>query len=225
MSHRILLVEDDRSIATGLSMNLRHEGFQVTIAGDGATGLKHIVDERPDLVLLDVMLPEMNGFEVLREIRRRGMRTGVIMLTAKGMEEDKVLGLDLGADDYVQKPFGLPELIARVHAVLRRRVEEVPDTVGFGDVVVDRTGRTVQKAGEEVTLTPREFSLLLHLVENEGRALSRESLLDAAWGFDYEGTARTVDNFIAGLRKKFEADPEKPRFFVTVRGVGYRFQR
>lgn len=220
---RILIIEDDASIAAGLRMNLRHEGFETSLAQDGETGLRLALDENPDLIILDIMIPAMNGFEVLRELRRRGSTAGIIMLTAKGLEEDKVLGLELGADDYVQKPFGLNELIARIHAVLRRRRQGVPETFTFGDVVVDRTARTVTKGGTLVPLSPRELSLLLFLTDHVGRALSRDALLEGAWGLDYEGTARTVDNFIVSLRKKLEPDPDNPRHLVTVRGVGYRF--
>lgn len=221
---RLLIVEDDASIAAGLRMNLRHEGFDVDIENDGENGLKAAVEGGYDLVILDVMLPRMNGFEILREMRRRGNVAGVIMLTAKSLEEDKVLGLDLGADDYVQKPFGLQEVIARVHAVLRRRQGGTPDEVRFADVVVDRRARRVVKAGEEQSLSPREMALLLFMISHPGRAHSREALLNGAWGLDYEGTTRTVDNFVVSLRKKLEPDPEKPQHFVTVRGLGYRFE-
>jgi len=223
-SPKVLIVEDDASIAAGLRMNLRHEGFEIELAHDGETGLERALGFQPDLIILDVMLPVMNGFEVLRELRRRGLTAGVIMLTAKTLEEDKVLGLDLGADDYVEKPFGLQELIARIHAVLRRRGVQRPDVVRFGDVEVDRGARTVKKAGVEVPLSPREMALLLYFLEHPDRAHSRDSLLDGAWGYDYEGTARTVDNFVVSLRKKLEDDPENPRHFLTVRGVGYRFE-
>ena len=220
---RVLIVEDDAAIAAGLRLNLRHEGFAVTVEGDGEQGLKRALDDAPDLVILDVMLPSMNGYEILRELRRRGSTAGIIMLTAKGLEEDKVLGLDLGADDYVQKPFGLSELIARVNAVLRRRTAQQPTQVRFDDVVIDKSARTVTRAGEAVALSPREMSLLLFLVDHPGRAHSRDQLLEGAWGLDYEGTERTVDNFVVSLRKKLERDPDAPAHFITVRGLGYRF--
>ena len=220
---RLLIVEDDASIAAGLRLNLRHEGFEVVLAHDGETGLRDALATPPELILLDVMMPQMNGFEVLRELRRRGSTAGVIMLTAKGLEEDKVLGLDLGADDYVQKPFGLHELIARIHAVLRRRQAHAPSTTIFGDVVVDRRARSVKKSGEPVSLSPRETSLLLFFLDHPGRALTRDALLEGAWGLDYDGTERTIDNFVVSLRKKLERDPDDARHFLTVRGVGYRF--
>lgn len=220
---RVLIVEDDSAIAAGLRLNLRHEGYVVVVEADGEQGLKRALADSPELVILDVMLPSMNGFEVLRELRRRGSTAGVIMLTAKGLEEDKVLGLDLGADDYVQKPFGLSELIARVNAVLRRRAAQQPSEVRFSDVVVDRRARTVSRAGADIALSPREMGLLLFLIEHPGRAHSRDQLLEGAWGLDYEGTERTVDNFVVSLRKKLENNPDEPSHFVTVRGVGYRF--
>jgi DNA-binding response OmpR family regulator len=223
MKPRILIIEDDASIAAGLRLNLRHEGFDVVVKNDGEAGLREALAVSYDLLLLDVMLPVMNGFEVLRELRRRGGTSGVIMLTAKGLEEDKVLGLDLGADDYVQKPFGLHELIARIHAVLRRRQAQQPASVIFGDVVVDRRARTIARSGEAVSVSPKEMALLLFFLDHPGRAMTRNALLEGAWGLDYEGTERTIDNFVVSLRKKLEKDPENPRHFVTVRGTGYRF--
>jgi DNA-binding response OmpR family regulator len=219
---RILVVEDDLSILTGLSMNLRFEGYDVLQAQDGRTGLQKAVDERPDLLVLDVMLPGLNGYELVRELRRRGQTTPVVMLSARGQEQDKTLGLDLGADDYVVKPFGLAELLSRIKAVLRRRQRE-PELLRFSDVAVDLVSRTVTRGGQPVEMTAQEFKLLAHLVAHPGRTYSRDELLAGAWGFDYEGTARTVDNFVRQLRLKLEGDPESPRHFVTVRGLGYRF--
>ena len=219
---RILVVEDDLSILTGLSMNLRYEGYDVVQAQDGKTGLEKAIDSSPDLVVLDVMLPGLNGFEVLRELRQRGIDVPVVVLSAKGMEHDKIVGLNLGADDYVVKPFGLNELLARIKAVLRRRQKQT-DALGFGDVKVDLGAKTVTRAGAPVELTAQEFKLLAHLVSHPGRTFNRDELLQAAWGYGYEGTARTVDNFISQLRTKLEPTPEAPRHFVTVRGLGYRF--
>lgn len=225
MNHaRVLVIEDDASIAAGLRMNLRHEGFEVAVAKDGTAGLEMALETHPDLIILDVMLPEMNGFEVLKALRKRHVRAGVVMLTAKGLEEDKVLGLELGADDYVQKPFGLQELIARLHAVLRRKREAMPETVRFSDVVVDKRAQAVTRGGAEVALAPKELSLLMCFLESPGRAMPRDLLLDRAWGLGYDGTERTVDNTVVALRKKLEAEPNTPRHFVTVRGVGYRFE-
>ena len=219
---RILVVEDDLSILTGLSMNLRFEGYEVLQAQDGRTGLQKILDEQPDLIVLDVMLPQMNGFEVLEELKQRGNTIPVVMLTAKGVETDRVMGLNLGADDYVVKPFGLQELLARIRAVLRRRVRD-GSLVRFSDTVVDLTSKTVARAGTAIELTAQEFKLLAHFVTHPGHTFSREELLSGAWGYGYEGTARTVDNFVSQLRAKFEPVPDEPRHFKTVRGLGYRF--
>jgi two-component system alkaline phosphatase synthesis response regulator PhoP len=222
---RILVVEDDLSILTGVSMNLRFEGYEVLQAQDGTQGLELAVSESPDLVILDIMLPRMNGYEVLRELRRRGLRIPVLMLSAKGMERDKVLGLDLGADDYVAKPFGVAELLARVKALLRRRYGEEGTVIRFGDVAVELDGKRVLRGGKPVEVTAQEFRLLLHLLSQPGRNFSREELLSGAWGLDYEGTPRTVDTFMRQLRAKLEPDPDQPRYFVTARGLGYRFER
>ena len=220
----ILVIEDDLSILTGLSINLRYEGYQVLQAQDGRTGLQKAVDEGPDLIVLDLMLPELNGYEVLRELRGRGSLVPVVMLSAKGAEADKIIGLDLGADDYVAKPFGLPELLARIKAVLRRH-QRATDVVTFGEVEVDLQAKTVSKSRAPVEVTAQEFKLLIHFLAHPGRTFSRDELLSGAWGFGYEGTARTVDNFVSQLRQKLEPDPEAPRHFVTVRGLGYRFQK
>ncbi|MBW2701892.1 MAG: response regulator transcription factor [Deltaproteobacteria bacterium] len=225
MIETILVVEDDQAIAAGLERNLRFEGFEVLVAHDGERGLELALDRAPDLILLDVMMPGMNGFEVLRELRRQGLESAVIMLTAKGQEHDKVRGLDLGADDYVTKPFGLPEFLSRVHAVLRRkrRFEHSVEQLCFGSAEVDVKARTASLNGVPVEMTEREFALLLFFVRREGDALARQEILNQVWGFDYFGTDRTVDNFVNRLRKKLERDPENPEHFLTVRGVGYRF--
>ena len=219
---RVLVVEDDLSILTGLSMSLRFEGYEVIQAQDGKSGLQKAVDLRPDLMVLDLMLPEMNGFEVLEELTRRNSQVPVIVLSAKGVETDRVMGLNLGADDYVVKPFGLQELLARIRAVLRRKTRDASQ-VAFSDTVVDLNAKTVARAGQPVDLTAQEFKLLGHFVTHPGHTFSREELLSGAWGFGYEGTARTVDNFVSQLRAKFEPDPEAPKHFKTVRGLGYRF--
>jgi two-component system, OmpR family, alkaline phosphatase synthesis response regulator PhoP len=218
----ILIAEDDLAILTGLSMSLRYEGFEVLQAQDGRTALQKVLDEAPDLVVLDIMMPEMNGYEVLEELRARGSTTPVVVLSAKGLEPDKILGLNLGADDYVVKPFGLQELVARIRAVLRRRFRD-EEPARFSDTSVDLRAKTVSRRGRPVELTAQEFKLLAHFVTHPGRTFSREELLSGAWGFGYEGTARTVDNFVSQLRSKFEPDPDTPRHFRTVRGLGYRF--
>jgi DNA-binding response OmpR family regulator len=221
---RVLIVEDDLSILTGLSLNLRYEGYEVLQAQNGRDGLKLALEAEPDVMVLDVMLPELNGYEVAAELRKRSSHLPIIMLSAKGLEHDKIVGLDSGADDYLSKPFGLQELVARIKALLRRRAREAP-TVGFGDVVVDLQGKRATRGGRPVELTAQEFRLLAHFVTHPGRTFSREELLSGAWGLDYEGTARTVDNFMRQLRQKLEVNPESPRYFFTVRGMGYRFEQ
>ena len=219
---KILIVEDDLSILTGLSMSLRYEGYDVLQAQDGRSGLQKAVDEAPALIVLDVMLPQLNGLELLQELRARGNPVPVVVLSARGLEPDKVAGLNLGADDYVVKPFGLQELLARIRAVLRRRYRD-DEAVTFSDTRVDLRAKTVQRGGQPVELTAQEFKLLAHFVSHPGRTFSRDELLSGAWGYGYEGTARTVDNFVSQLRQKFEAAPDEPRHFKTVRGLGYRF--
>jgi DNA-binding response OmpR family regulator len=218
------VVEDDLSILSGVSMNLRFDGYEVLQAQDGRTGLERALEQRPDLIVLDLMLPQMNGYEVIKELRQRGNRVPVVVLSARGMESDKILGLDLGADDYVVKPFGLQELLARIKAVLRRRYG-LTAVIEFGDVSVDLDARKVTRAGKTVELTAQEFRMLEHLVAHPGRTFTRQELISGAWGFDYQGTERTVDNFMRQLRQKFEANPDKPEHFLTVRGLGYRFEK
>ncbi len=225
---RVLIVEDDRAIALGLRLNLRKDGHEVEIAHDGEEGLKMALEPGVELVVLDVMLPGRNGFEVLKELRRRGGTASVLMLTAKGLESDKILGLKLGADDYLAKPFGLGELLARVEALLRRRPaadERADDLLRFGRVEVDLAAQLVRKDGAPVEITPQEFKVLRLFLQSGGRALSREDLLARCWGAEYEGTPRTVDNFVRSLRVKLEENAEEPRHFLTVRGHGYRFER
>jgi DNA-binding response OmpR family regulator len=224
---RILIVEDDTSILKGLKMNLEVEGYDVLTAEDGEKGLSLAWEGKPDLVLLDVMLPKMNGYEVCKEIRRRKIDVPIIMLSAKTSEIDKIMGLDLGADDYISKPFGLREVLARVNAALRRRRERkaIPDELSFGKAAIDFKAHKASHAGKVVSLTAKELDLLRLFAGNEGRVLSRETILDAVWGHDYEGTDRTVDNFINRLREKLEVTPDEPKHFLTVRGAGYRFVR
>jgi DNA-binding response OmpR family regulator len=226
---RVLVVEDDPSIAIGLRINLESEGYTVQVAEDGEQGLVLARSTDPDLVVLDVMLPKKNGLEVLHELRAEGRNVPIIILSAKSAEMDKVAGLELGAEDYVAKPFSLAELLARVRVALRRTAaprEPAPaetPRITFGDVEVDVAARTIKRRGTSVDVTATEFDVLMCLVRQRGRALSREDIFRSVWGPNHHGTPRTVDNFIQQLRAKLEADPQEPVFIQTVRGVGYRF--
>ncbi len=224
----ILLVEDDPGIRESLKDVLEGEGYRVTTAVDGVRAFELGTTEDPDLVVLDVMLPGMDGFEVLRRLREDGVETPVILLTARALERDRVRGLDLGADDYVVKPFALKELLARIRSRLRawdrERAIERGEAVRIGDLVVDFRARTAARDGEAVHLTPKEYDLLRFLVRNDGRALSRGELLAGVWD-DEDVHSRVIDTAILGLRKKIETDPSRPRFLRSVRGLGYRFSR
>jgi DNA-binding response OmpR family regulator len=221
---KILVVEDDASILLGLRMNLEGAGYEVETAEDGQAGLNLARTQHFDLVLLDVMLPKMNGYELVSALRGDGDETPVVLLTAKNTEIDKIMGLDLGADDYVTKPFSLGELLARVRANIRRGGGSAPEpgTFAFGDVEVDVGTREVRRSGALVELTATEFDVLAALHGAKGRILSRRQILDAVWGQNHHGTERTVDNFVAQLRAKLEKDPSAPEHILTVRGVGYR---
>jgi len=223
----VLLVEDDLSLRLALTKTLRSAGFRVEAAATGREGLDAALAQRPDLVLLDVMLPGMNGFEVLERLRAEDEDIPILMVTAKGEELDKVRGLGLGADDYIVKPFGMAELNARVEAALRRRrrAEAEASVLTIGDVVVDFRAHRLERDGKPVEVTALEMRLLRYLVRHEGSLLPRQRILDAVWGSDYFGTDRTVDNFINRLRTKIEPDPKNPRHIVTVRGAGYRFSQ
>jgi two-component system alkaline phosphatase synthesis response regulator PhoP len=221
---RILVVEDEPAIALGLEDDLKMEGYEVEVVRDGRTAASRGREGGFDLILLDVMLPGKDGFEVCRELRSAGLHTPILMLTAKAEEEQKVMGLELGADDYVTKPFATRELRARIKALLRRAAgDRAEECRRFGDVVVDFGRGEVRSSGRAVDLTPIEFRLLSVLIEARGRVLSREQLLDAAWGHGAFASARIVDNHIANLRRKMEPDPARPRYLRNVRGLGYRF--
>lgn len=224
---RVLVVEDDPSIAIGLRINLESEGYVVDLAEDGETGLELARTTDPDLIVLDVMLPKRNGLEVLHDLRAEGRTMPIIILSAKAGEMDKVAGLELGAEDYVAKPFSLAELLARVRAALRRGNAAPPPAprrgIVFGEVEVDVAARNVKRAGEPVEMTAREFDVLVCLVNERGRVLSRDDIFRRVWGPKHHGTPRTVDNFIQQLRAKLEVDPQEPVYIQTVRGVGYRF--
>lgn len=226
---RILVVEDNPDLAFGLRNNLEIEGYAVTVAEDGARGLQAALDEGPDLLILDLMLPEMSGFSVLKALRAEGHDVPVLILTAKGEEADKVLGLRLGADDYVTKPFGVLELLARVEAILRRSGTNGSSGADhgvhtFGDVVVDTSARSVTRAGNEVPVTPKEFDLLVTLIRRQGAVASRVTLMKEVWGHRAAIASRTVDTHIAELRRKLEDEPSDPRWIVTVHKAGYRFR-
>ena len=222
---KILVVEDEPEMQKGLKDNLKFEGYDVDVAGDGEKGLKKILEGKYDLVLLDVMLPEMSGFDVCKNAREEGIRTPIIMLTAKGEEIDKVLGLELGADDYITKPFSLRELLARVKAVLRRKegaasLSEIKITVG--QLQIDFGTYNASRRGKPVDMTPKEFEILKYLWKNKNQVVSRDALLTNVWGYDESISSRTVDNFILKLRQKIETTPSKPRHIITIHGTGYK---
>lgn len=226
---KVLVIEDNQDLAYGLRNNLEIEGHQVEVAGDGAEGLARVRKTEPDLVILDLMLPGLDGFRVLRTLRDEGRRLPVLILTARGDESDKVRGLRLGADDYVTKPFGVLELLARVEALLRRagahEPPKAPPVEKFGEIEVHTASRTVRRHGEQVTLTPKEYDLLLALIDRRGAVASRSELLTEVWGYSAAVMSRTVDTHIAELRRKLENDLAVPRHILTVRKTGYRLER
>ena len=231
---KILVVEDDAAIALGLESALREEGSEIHLARTGPDGLRLAREQRPDLLILDLMLPGMSGLEICKRLRDDGLATPVLMLTSKAEEDDRVLGLELGADDYVTKPFSLRELMARVRAHLRREKNaeaaenngsDKTDKCQFGNVVIDFKRHEVFKAGALQELTNREFRLLEYFVQHPGELLTRDRLLDKIWGYEVFPTTRTVDNHILRLRKHIEPDPENPRYIKTVRGAGYLFEK
>ncbi len=226
MTPRILIVEDDPSIRLGLQRSLTFEGYSVDQAKDGEEAIQKAFDRKPDLILLDLMLPRLNGFEVCKTIRKYDPTIPIVILSAKGDEGDKVLGLELGADDYVTKPFSVRELTARVKAVLRRRRMATGEADVFeeGTLRIDFAAQSLRVDGVEQECTTREFNLLRYLIQNRGRVLSRDQILNKVWGFDYDGTPRTIDNFVNKLRAKVEKDATNPVWIQTVRGTGYKFR-
>ena len=231
---RILVVEDDPSISLGLRMNLSAEGYEVGVAEDGRAGLDRILAEGWDVVILDVMLPKLNGFEVVRHMRSAGSDTPVLMLSAKSAEADKVMGLELGAEDYITKPFGIAEVLARIKVALRRRprVQAVPEPkepalapYRFGDIEINTRTREVRRLGQLIEMTATEFDILETLARANGSVLSRGQIFESVWGPNHHGTPRTIDNFMAQLRQKIEPDTDRPQHIVTVRGVGYRLSQ
>ena len=221
---RVLIVEDDPALLRGLRDNFAARGYRVSTAADGEAGLQAALDKDPDLILLDIMLPGVNGFEICRTVRERELDVPIIMLTAKGQEEDIVRGLDLGADDYVTKPFSIQELLARARAFLRRQAAGAQEHYRFGDCRLDLVSRRLSRNGREVELTPKEFGLLEYLAGNGGRALTRDQILQAVWGSGVLVTTRSVDRCVSTLRSKVEPDPRYPTYIQTVRAIGYRFE-
>jgi DNA-binding response OmpR family regulator len=220
---RILVVEDEPGIALALEDDLKAEGYDVEVVGDGETASRLARERQFDSILLDVMLPRKDGFDVCRDIRKAGVRTPVIFLTAKTQEAEKVLGFEVGGDDYVTKPYSPRELRARLKAVLRRGRDEEPETYRFGEFDVDFRRRELRRHEQAVPLAPLEFKLLAAFIRHRGRALSRQQLIDEAWGRDTFVTERVVDNQVTNLRKKIETDPSEPIFVLSIRGFGYRF--
>jgi DNA-binding response OmpR family regulator len=223
---RILIVEDETPMCTALADLLAGEGYRPLTAADGESGLRRALEDKPDLILLDVMLPKLDGFAVCTELRRLTNNVPVLMLTAKGQIEDRVTGLDAGADDYLVKPFSTAELLARVRALLRRteRKTKSPVKLALGDTEIDLARQTARRGKKEIHLTAKEFAVLRLLTEAAGEPVSRERFLDVAWGYTAFPTTRTVDNHVASLRAKLEPDPDEPRWIKTVHGVGYRLE-
>jgi two-component system alkaline phosphatase synthesis response regulator PhoP len=222
---RVLIVEDDQAMAVALRDGFEYEGYVVQVARDGATGLRLASEKEVDLIILDVMLPKMSGFDICKQLRSSGKDTPIIMLTARGQEIDKVVGLKIGADDYVTKPFSFMELMARVEALLRRtaRHSEMPNTFRFGEVLVNFKKSEVTKNGKTLELSAREFNILKYFIERRGAVVTRDQLLDAVWGYGSLPLTRTVDMHIAKLRQKIEDTPSDPHYIITVHRVGYKF--
>ena len=230
MERKVLIVDDERSIVDILKYNIEKDGTQAICAYDGKEGLRLARTEDPDVILLDVMLPEMDGFEVCRTLRAEGNNVPIIMITAREEETDKVFGLDLGADDYITKPFSMRELLARVRTNMRRAASMLPaqpgsdaDVIRAKDLVIDRARRSVSRNGHEIELTQREYELIKYLAENPGKVMSREELMSAVWQYDYFGDLRAVDVAVRRLREKVEDNPSEPQYVITKRGAGYYF--
>lgn len=222
---KILIVEDEADMARGLQFNLEARGFDVILARDGEAGYQAAINERPDLVLLDVMLPKRDGYDVCRALRKVQPALPILMLTAKGQEDDVVLGLKLGADDYVKKPFSVAELVARIESLLRRtaKAREGPERLEFGDVSVDFVHQQATRRGQPLELTAKEFELLRYFAAHQGAVVSRDALLNAVWGYDTAPNTRTVDAHLVKLRQKVEEHPHEPTHLLTVHGIGYKF--
>ena len=226
MRKKILIIEDEENLVKGLKLNLADEGYEVDWASNGSEGLRKALKEKPDLIILDIMLPEMDGLEVCRELRQKNIGIPILMLTAKGEEIDKVVGLEIGADDYITKPFSVRELLARIKAHLRRadrKVNTLNRMYSFGDVEIDFAHFKARRKGKELDLTSIEMEILKYLIEHRGEVVTRDDLLDKIWGYDSYPTTRTIDNHILKLRKKIEEDPAHPQYILSVYGGGYRF--
>lgn len=223
---RILIIEDDVAILRGLKDNLEYESYEVLTAEDGEKGYCLIQEKRPDLIILDLMLPKMSGYELCRKVRDEGITTPILMLTARGEEMDRVVGLDLGADDYVTKPFSVPELLARIRAIIRRvqktKTGDLPGELKLGEISIDFKCFEARKGGKILNMSRKEFGVLRLLAAREGEVVTRDELLDEVWGYNQYPTTRTVDNHIALIRNKIEDDPSQPRHLITVHGVGYK---
>jgi len=227
MNYRILVVEDEPSMRMGLQDNLEFDGYEVEVAEEGNSGLDKILSNSYDLIVLDVMLPNISGFDICKTARKKGIVTPIILLTAKGEEIDKVRGLELGADDYITKPFSLRELLARVKAVLRRTQNntagnQTNDTIKIGKLTVDFSSYTAQQDEQPVKMSHKEFEILHYFWNERNKTVSRDDLLDKVWGYDEQPTTRTVDNFILKLRQKIEQNPNTPKIILTVHGIGYK---
>ena len=224
-SQKILIVEDEPDMVLGLKDNFEFEGYEVVTASDGAAGLERARNDKPDLVILDIMMPKLSGLEVCKTLRSEGFEAPIIMLTARGQEIDKVVGLELGADDYVTKPFSIRELLARVRAILRRTegAKKRLSRYRFADVEMDFETYRAKKAGEALDMSPREFELIRYLIERKGETVSRDRLLEDVWGYESYPSTRTVDTHIAKLRAKIGDSGSEPRYILTIHGVGYKF--
>jgi two-component system alkaline phosphatase synthesis response regulator PhoP len=226
MKKRILIIEDEEDLIKGLKLNLSDEGFDVDWAVNGMEGLRKALEETPDVIILDIMLPEMDGLEVCRELRKKNIGIPIIMLTAKGEEIDKVVGLEIGADDYITKPFSIRELLARIKAQLRHTEREgkvVLKVYSFGDIEIDFAQFKVRRKGKELDFTSLEMEILQYFIAHRGEVVARNDLLDKIWGYESYPTTRTIDNHILKLRKKIEEDPAHPKYILSVYGGGYRF--
>jgi DNA-binding response OmpR family regulator len=220
----VLIIEDDATMLRGLKDNFEFEGYRVSTASDGEKGLEAVFKIKPDLLILDLMLPKINGYEICQRVRKEKLDLPIIMLTAKGQESDVVMGLNVGADDYVTKPFSIRELLARTAAFLRRRREETPGIQRFGDCELDITAHRFTRGGREIKLSPKEFDLLRFFLKRPGRAFSRDEIMNSVWGYDRLVTPRSIDRFVNALRNIIEPDPQHPTHLQTIRELGYKFE-